>query len=219
MSAKFVGGAYDGVEMDHKDLNATALVVQTPTPSGLRVFVVLPPREGWEHIRRGEMTKEQAGSPRHTYERVFLPGGGAEYREAAASGALDEAMAAMYRPLSEEDQDRKRHFAEMADQFIARVRSGQVGPATLVTLVYQCADEDGNLAPPIRIPITPRVSINFPGHREEATRLALHHLLDGICENINANVRNAPTEFPGRAPDGRSLGIQGFDLEIESPES
>jgi len=91
MNARFRGGPLDDQTFDHNQINAVANVVSVNTESGSRSFLLMPPLAECDGILRGELSKEHAHGPLHPYERVFLPGGGVEFRD-AGGGAFDESM-------------------------------------------------------------------------------------------------------------------------------
>ncbi len=53
MDAILFDGPYDGTELDHNDVN---LYTQF-TPVGSRKFLIMPPRDKWDAVRRGEIPK------------------------------------------------------------------------------------------------------------------------------------------------------------------
>jgi hypothetical protein len=54
MQATFHGGPYDGVVLDHNDINLYTRFL----PVGIRKFVLMPPLKDWEAVRRGEKDKD-----------------------------------------------------------------------------------------------------------------------------------------------------------------
>jgi hypothetical protein len=217
MNARFAGGPLDGQSLDHNQINAVATIVPVFTESGNRSFLLMPPLAECQRILRGEMRKEQVQGRLLPYERVFLPDGGVEFRD-ASGGAFEAAMQSRSQPLSPEAQARKQAFGQLADQFIAQLRAATITGATEVGIVYHCVDQGGNPVPPIRESITPRTSVRFPGDRAGAQRFAEGAHLDTLIGNVNSMVRNAPTGFMSfPAHPGVSLQIQGFELEIEQP--
>jgi hypothetical protein len=54
MRARFIGGPYDGIDLDHNDINLYTQFL----PIGIRQFVVMPPKSDWDAVRRGELGKE-----------------------------------------------------------------------------------------------------------------------------------------------------------------
>jgi hypothetical protein len=210
-TSQFVGGPLDGLSFDHTQVNAVS------TESGNSQFLLMPPRDECERIRRGELTKDQVQGPLHPYERVFTASGTVEYRD-ASTGGFESALQARDQPLSEDARARKRTFGELADRLIERVRSTKLTGASEVTILYQCVDQQGNAFPPIRTSITPRTTVRFPGDQGEARVFAAVMHLDSLIGNIDSLVRNAPTgyvSFPEHP--GVALRIRGFELKIEQP--
>lgn len=66
MIARFVGGPYDGVELDHNDINLYCQV----SPIGLRKFVLMPPLADWEAVKKGDKTKDDQFDMHLSYELV-----------------------------------------------------------------------------------------------------------------------------------------------------
>jgi len=89
--ALFVGGPYDAMDIDQGLLNKFGCLMPFPAEGQNRLFVLMPPREKWDLLCRGEITKSEAGGPLLPYERVFAPGG-AEFRF-SESGQFEEALA------------------------------------------------------------------------------------------------------------------------------
>lgn len=54
MQATFHGGPYDGIVLDHNDINLYTRFL----PVGIRKFVLMPPLEEWDAVRRGEKGKD-----------------------------------------------------------------------------------------------------------------------------------------------------------------
>jgi hypothetical protein len=217
VGVRFVGGPLDGLSFDQAQVNAVARVMPVFTQSGNRQFLLMPPRDECERILHGELTKDQVLGPLHPYERVFTASAAVEFRD-AGDGAFDNALQERDRPLSEEARGRKRTFGELADRFIARLRSTKLSGGTEVTILYHCVDEQGSAFPPIRTSITPRTTVQFPGHQAEARVFAAAMHLDSLIGNINSLVRNAPTGYVS-FPEHPAVAVQirGFELDIEQP--
>jgi len=66
MIARFVGGPYDGVELDHNDINLYCRF----TPIGLRKFVLMPPLADWKAVKKGDKTKEDQFDMLLSYDLV-----------------------------------------------------------------------------------------------------------------------------------------------------
>ena len=54
MNVKFVGGPYDGMEVDHQKLNQNAQLFSVIGEAGGRSFALMPPRDVWDRLQRGE---------------------------------------------------------------------------------------------------------------------------------------------------------------------
>jgi hypothetical protein len=54
MQARFHGGPYDGIVLDHIDINLYTCFV----PVGIRKFILMPPPNEWDAVRRGEKEKD-----------------------------------------------------------------------------------------------------------------------------------------------------------------
>src|SRR5262245_33842487 len=54
MGITFVGGPYDGMEIDHTLVNRHAKIVPLTGDLGTRLFVFMPPRASWDAVLRGE---------------------------------------------------------------------------------------------------------------------------------------------------------------------
>jgi hypothetical protein len=109
-------------------------------------------------------------------------------------------------------------FSQLADEFIARVRSTKITPQTDVVLVYHLVDEQRKELPPFRDSITPRTTVRWPGKPEKAPALAEQLHLDTICQNIDSLVRAAPEGyFLLRGAPQIPVAVRDFDLEIIDP--
>lgn len=53
MKAILLSGAYDGIVLDHNDINLYTQFV----PVGIRKFVLMPARKDWDAVRRGDLDK------------------------------------------------------------------------------------------------------------------------------------------------------------------
>lgn len=84
MKAEFRGGPYDGITLDHNDLNLYGEIAHF----GYRSFVLLPPRDQWDAIKRGEL--ESPPPPEYPYERIRTQGG--VYFQYAGDGAFEDAF-------------------------------------------------------------------------------------------------------------------------------
>jgi hypothetical protein len=93
MKAKFVGGPYDGMEIDPNQLNKAAvtgggLILPISSDLGSRMFVLMPPREIWDSIMKGENVA--VPSRYDPYERKFSSEG--TVFEACPEGAIEQAQ-------------------------------------------------------------------------------------------------------------------------------
>jgi hypothetical protein len=70
MNAVVVGGPYDGITVDHNDINLYCSVHGI----GFRNFIFFPPRDQWEAVKREEVSKGELRSLL-AYELVRLPTG------------------------------------------------------------------------------------------------------------------------------------------------
>jgi hypothetical protein len=86
MGFRFVGGPYDGMELDHTLVNRYATLAPVNGDLDTRLFVLMPSREDWDRIIRGEEVRPETLYP---YERVFGPEGA--WFRASPPGALDRA--------------------------------------------------------------------------------------------------------------------------------
>lgn len=69
MIARLKGGPYDGIELDHNDINLYTAF----TPIGRRQFLLMPPFDKWNAVRRGEIEKDADFGMRLVYELVRTP--------------------------------------------------------------------------------------------------------------------------------------------------
>ena len=54
MQAMLHGGPYDGIVLDHNDINLYTRFL----PVGIRKFVLMPPLKDWDAVRRGDKEKD-----------------------------------------------------------------------------------------------------------------------------------------------------------------
>lgn len=54
MRAKCQGGPYDGLELDHNDIN----LYLSLRPCGRRTFLFFPPPDQWEAVKHGELSRD-----------------------------------------------------------------------------------------------------------------------------------------------------------------
>ena len=87
MGLAFVGGPYDGMEIEYPLLNQHARMVPLTGDLGTRLFVFMPPRTNWDALIRGESVSCE---PRTVYERRFAPDG--THFEATSEEAFAEAQ-------------------------------------------------------------------------------------------------------------------------------
>ncbi len=90
-NAQFVGGPYDGMRIGVDQVNSLCHITPISTKRGIRLFVLLPPREDWNRLLKGEVTKEGPFDVLHPYERKFIPGG-AEFQYSPGE-VITEALA------------------------------------------------------------------------------------------------------------------------------
>lgn len=91
MIAPFMGGPFDGLELDHNQINAHCEMVPIPTEAGVRLFVLMPPLSDWDRLVAGVVSKEGVTGKFHPYERVFA-GSRVEFHDAAVNGAFQQAV-------------------------------------------------------------------------------------------------------------------------------
>jgi hypothetical protein len=72
MELRFVGGPYDGREIEAELLGTHASIQSVESGSRVRQFVLMPSPDDWARQLRGEATDP---SPAHLYERVAAPDG------------------------------------------------------------------------------------------------------------------------------------------------
>jgi hypothetical protein len=87
MGIKFHGGPYDGVEAEDALVNKCASILRVRSDLGMRVFALMPPREIWDRLLRGESVDT---SPLFPYERIVTADG--PHFEWPSPGALDQAL-------------------------------------------------------------------------------------------------------------------------------
>jgi len=109
-------------------------------------------------------------------------------------------------------------FAKRADEFIARIRKAGFGPATELTLVYDCTDVNGQSIEALRIPMEASVRVDTSHGREQAELDAESAALQGAIAVIESEVRRAPN-YPVLIKGGYSFPviIRDFALEIDEP--
>ena len=91
MDAKLNGGPYHGIHLDTETVNRCTTLVPITDAAPPRLFILMPPKEDWDRIVAGEITKDQtSGGHSYPYERVFVEGG-VEFHDAAENGAFDAA--------------------------------------------------------------------------------------------------------------------------------
>jgi hypothetical protein len=89
--AKFFGGQYDGLQLDHNEINAHCKFTSIPTSKGLMQFLLMPPLTEWEGIvSRSPSRKSDAGNV-YPYERVMTESG-VEYHDASTNGRFQQAV-------------------------------------------------------------------------------------------------------------------------------
>lgn len=88
MANCFIGGPYDGLELDDSQLSEFTTLVPVRTDRGIRVFSLLPPLREWDRVAAG-MPPTAPG--RYAYELV-LSGDSGEFRDAVENGAFERAV-------------------------------------------------------------------------------------------------------------------------------
>lgn len=73
--AIFIGGPYDTMKINVDNVNKFCHITPISTKRGIRLFVLLPPREEWDRLLKGEITKEGPFDILYPYERKFAPSG------------------------------------------------------------------------------------------------------------------------------------------------
>lgn len=93
MKAEFFGGPYDGKVLDHNEVNQFTEFARCRLDGGIVHFVLMPPLELWDQIRRGEMPKNSTGDggKPYPYELCREPSG-PKFRDAVQNGRFEEAM-------------------------------------------------------------------------------------------------------------------------------
>lgn len=214
MASKFVGGPLDGQLFDLEQINAIASLAPMFTETGNRLFALMPPLEECHRILRGEVSKDSVQGAWNSYERVFLPSGEYEWRD--ASGSLREVLDEANRPLSEEAKARRQAFGEYADRFIEQLKNTKIDATTEISLIYQYVDPLGNSLKSGHTSITSGAIVRHKGDPEFARQFAIDAHLDGIIANVESMVRGAPTGFTTfHEIPNLSVQIMGFELVIE----
>ncbi len=88
MDAKFYGGPYDGLSLDHNQISRYSMDVLVRTQR--LQFLVMPPLPQWEEVVSGARSKANLAYI-YVYQRHFLKTG-LEYHDVTASDALNHAM-------------------------------------------------------------------------------------------------------------------------------
>jgi hypothetical protein len=87
MVVQFVGGPYDGREIDQDLIDRFAEVRPVRGDVGARFFVLMPPPEDWARLVRGEEVRPQTTYP---YERCDGPD--STWFQTVPAGAFDRAV-------------------------------------------------------------------------------------------------------------------------------
>jgi hypothetical protein len=212
--AIFRGGPYDGRTLTADELNTAGLIVPVATPTGDRMFVLLPLPEALDRVLAGEVDRGAASGTQVPYERVRPAGGGAGY-EYAGGGEFAAALAAETAPLGPEEAARARWYAEIAGRLVGQVRAAEIGPATEVWLLRYYEDRDGGRWGPERVDITGRTVARRSAAGALAT--ALHR--ETVEDMIDAWVARHPPGFispPGR-PDEEYV-LADAAVEVVQPD-
>lgn len=88
MANCFVGGPYDGLELDDFQLSEFTTLVPVRTDRGIRVFSLLPPPREWDEVAAGV---SPVASGQYAYE-LILSGDSGEFRDAVENGAYERAV-------------------------------------------------------------------------------------------------------------------------------
>ena len=84
-------------------------------------------------------------------------------------------------------------FSEQADKFSEVVNAAELTSTSEVILVYHCRDVHGSILDPIRVPLTPTITISGMQATAALREVALEMLRGTIIQNIDSLVRHAPT--------------------------
>lgn len=135
--ARFVGGPYNGMEIGHELINQHCHPTPIAAGGQNRLFLLMPPRDQWERICRGEITAEEAGAPLQSYERVFTQIG-PEFHYDADGSRLNQAMSGQADPAFVEAMENRTQEERLADllqgrmaQFLAKAHMEVIPPGTL----------------------------------------------------------------------------------------
>lgn len=79
-----------------------------------------------------------------------------------------------------------RWFEKLADEFIARVRVANIGPASEVVRVFHCVDQAGNPVQLVRASLEPTNTVKLPDDQGFARQFAALMHLDANMGNINS---------------------------------
>jgi hypothetical protein len=216
MVALFVGGPFDGLSFNHEQINHVAEILPSWSESGHRNFLLMPSPSECTRILRGEITRKDCHDPRHSYEQLRKADGSVEYHD--AQGAVGHAFRQQNLPLSEEQVELKKAFADIADRFIERLRAVAMTTDTTVNLVQLFRDRQSSTFRSAPNSIMSKPTLAGFGDSEATERFAAGVMLDTAIGNINSLVRNAPTDFidyPGH-PSG-VLQMYDFELVIGKP--
>lgn len=126
MIAKFNCGPYDGIELDHNDMRLYAGF----QPVGTRKFVIMPPFDQWDAVRRGEVEKDDVKGMRLVYELVRTPTG--------AVATFDSDGSVFVKALNDEREGRGPAFV----------------PRPFTGAYYQCVRGEWALPPAGRVSVT-----------------------------------------------------------------
>jgi hypothetical protein len=92
----FVGGPYDGLRLDERELRRLARPVVIVGAPGIRVFALMPRLAVWEEVRAGGRCPPDPAAGAYAYEMVGDDGGagGPEvvYRDAVLDGSFARAL-------------------------------------------------------------------------------------------------------------------------------
>ena len=109
-------------------------------------------------------------------------------------------------------------FDAIATSFENQLRESVVTPSTDVELVFHAITQSDESLISFRISIAPTVKVKF-NDSAFGRKFASGVYLDAILGNIDALVRNSPTEFCliADSPIQEPVRIQSFELKIIHP--
>lgn len=214
---KFIGGPYDGTEIDHATANKVGESRSYPTKRGAGSAFFMPSPNDYARILNGEIEKNQSAEPTHPYWRIGADENWVYFQY--LQNDLAPTLAAANLPLSDDELALREKFARRADELVSRLKADEYQSGARVWLVYICRDPLGN---PARVEheITPRDQTTIEGD-PEASRIATERVQrEGLLANVDSAVRHAALGFlvglRGKADP--PLQIRDFDIRVERTE-